>query len=124
MKNAIKWFEIPVKDLRRAKEFYEGIFEISLQDFNNNGNFKMALFPNENGTIGGALCEHEDFYIPSGLGTLIYLNADPNLEDVLERLRTKKGRIIQPKTLINEAIGYMAVIEDSEGNRIALMSQN
>ncbi len=124
MRNAIKWFEIPVRDIKRAKAFYEEIFGIDMQDFDANGNLKMALFPSEDGTIGGALCQNEDFYVPSGLGTLVYLNADPDLEKVLERTKRAKGRIIQPKVLVTENIGYMAVIEDSEGNKIALMSKN
>jgi uncharacterized protein len=33
------------------------------------------------------------------------------------------GQVIQPKTLITEDIGYMALLIDSEGNRVALHSQ-
>jgi predicted enzyme related to lactoylglutathione lyase len=33
------------------------------------------------------------------------------------------GQIIQPKTQISEAIGFMGIILDSEGNRIALHSR-
>ena len=31
MKNAINWVEIPVKNLDKAKEFYEAIFKADLQ---------------------------------------------------------------------------------------------
>lgn len=123
MKNAIKWFEIPAKDLDRATAFYEQIFDLSLHRMQLNENLSMALFPAEEGTVGGALVHNTDFYQPGHQGPLVYLNADPNLEAVLERLRNKKGKIIQPKMQVSEEIGYMALIEDSEGNRIGLVSK-
>ena len=30
--NAINWFEIPAKEISRAKTFYETIFEIKMQE--------------------------------------------------------------------------------------------
>lgn len=31
MKNAINWFEIPVKDFNRAKRFYEAVLQIEMR---------------------------------------------------------------------------------------------
>ena len=123
MKNALHWFEIPVSDMARAKAFYEEIFNISFVEFSPNENLQMALFPAEQGTVGGALCFNKKFYKPGHQGPLVYLNADPDLEKVLERLKKKKGKILQPKTQVSEEIGFMALIEDSEGNRVGLMSR-
>ncbi len=122
MLNALKWFEIPVTDVDRAKAFYENILEIKMQMLPINDNLRMALFPAEAGSVGGALCQNKQFYKPGFHGPVVYLNADPDLQLVLERLSKTKGKIIQAKTQVSEEVGYMAIIEDSEGNRVGLMS--
>ena len=55
MKNAINWFEIPVKDFDRAKKFYEAILDAEMQPMEMGG-MKCAFFPADlqNG-IGGCL---------------------------------------------------------------------
>jgi predicted enzyme related to lactoylglutathione lyase len=41
----------------------------------------------------------------------------------LKRVKKAGGKIIQDKTEITPEIGFMALFEDTEGNRIALHSQ-
>ena len=123
-KNAVSWFEIPTTDINRAQKFYESIFEANLIPLDT-PNFKMRMFPIEdpmNG-IGGALSYAEGFYKPSATdGPLIYLNANPDVQVVLDRIEKAGGKIIVPKTQISPEHGYMAVFIDTEGNRIALHS--
>lgn len=123
-KNAISWFEIPTTDLDRAQKFYETIFATSLIPLDLQ-NLRMRMFPIENqmSGIGGALCHNKDFYRPSSTdGPLIYLNGNPDVQNVLDRVETAGGKILVPKTQISPEYGYMAVIIDTEGNRIALHS--
>lgn len=122
MSNAISWFEIPTTDIDRAARFYEQILGISLapMDF---PNIKMRMFPMEAGEIGGALVHSGGFHIPSGThGPLIYLNANPDVQLVLDRVEAAGGKILVPKTQISPEYGFMAVLMDTEGNRIALHS--
>jgi len=123
LKNAISWFEIPATDLQRAQKFYETIFGISLipMDF---PNIKMRMFPIEDPMgVGGALCDSGGFHKPSSTdGALIYLNANPDVQIVLDKVEKAGGKIIVPKTQISPEYGYMAVFIDTEGNRIALHS--
>jgi hypothetical protein len=119
----ISWFEIPVADLDRARKFYEAIFGSTLHERNLANQLRMAVFPVESGAVGGALCQHPGFYRPSHDGTLVYLNGDPDLQLVLSRVAPAGGKVIVPKTQISPEHGYMAVFEDSEGNRIALHSR-
>ena len=121
MQHMINWFEIPVTDFVRAKHFYETIFDISMTVTEIQG-YKMAFFPAVEGSVSGAICFGEG-YIPSGAGSLLYLNANPDVNLVLDRATTAGGRIIVPKTLIGEDTGYYAFIVDTEGNRIALHSE-
>ena len=122
--NAISWFEIPATDLTRAKKFYEAIFDITLVPLDT-PNLKMQLFPLEDMMtgIGGALVDSGGFHKPSASeGPLIYLNGNPDLQFVLDKIESAGGQILVPKTLISPQYGYMAAFLDSEGNRIALHS--
>jgi predicted enzyme related to lactoylglutathione lyase len=124
MNNAISWFEIPSIDLDRATKFYETIFSISLIPMDM-PNFRMRMFPIDNPMtgIGGAVVHAEGFYIPSSThGPMIYLNGNPDVQIVLDRIEATGGKIVVPKTQISPEHGYMAVFIDTEGNRVALHS--
>lgn len=123
MKAAINWFEIPVSDINRARKFYEQIFEIEMSEVDLGDGPKMALFPTEDSGTGGALIQFLEWYQPSdSKGPLLYLNANPDLKTVLDRVEKAGGKITIPKRQISPEFGYMAVILDTEGNRIALHS--
>ena len=124
MKNAISWFEIPTTDIDRAQKFYENIFGITMMplDF---PNIKMRMFPLDDmmTQVGGALVDSGGFHKASATdGPLIYLNANPDVQNVLDKVEAAGGKITVPKTQISPEYGYMAVFEDTEGNRIALHS--
>ncbi|HEY8513511.1 MAG TPA: VOC family protein [Cyclobacteriaceae bacterium] len=123
MQNAINWFEIPVNNLERAQKFYETIMDISMIPVEVD-TFRMLMFPvDDSRGVGGALIESPGNYNPSLTdGPLIYLNGNPDLQNVLNRVEGAGGKIMVPKTQITPEYGYMAVIQDTEGNRIALHS--
>lgn len=124
MKHAISWFEIPATDLDRATRFYETIFGFKLFPMDM-PNLQMRMFPIDDPatSIGGAVVYAEGFYIPSPThGPLVYLNANPDVQLVLDRVEAAGGKILVPKTEITPEYGHMAVFLDSEGNRIALHS--
>lgn len=124
MQHAISWFEIPATDLARAQKFYETIFQFQMEPMDLD-NIKMRMFPVEDMMtgIGGAICDSGGFHIPSAThGPLIYLNGNPDVQIILDRIEGAGGKILVPKTQISPEIGYMAVFMDSEGNRIALHS--
>lgn len=124
LNSALGWFEIPVTDMPRAKRFYERILDIQMTELNLNESFSMTLFPVASGTVGGALCKSENVYLPSKTGIVIYLNADPDLQQALDKVEPAGGKVLKGKTHVSDAFGYMAFIEDTEGNRLALQSSN
>ncbi|MBC7535539.1 MAG: VOC family protein [Ferruginibacter sp.] len=124
MNNAISWFEIPALNLERAQKFYETIFNISLISMDL-PNIKMRMFPIDDMItgVGGAIVDSAGFHKPSATdGPLIYLNANPDVQAVLDKVKDAGGIVLVPKTEISPDYGYMAVLIDSEGNRIALHS--
>jgi len=120
--NALNWFEIATTDISRAKKFYERVFDISMND-QEMGGVKMAFFPTQNmsANVGGGLVQG-DMYKPSKDGTVVYLNGNPDLNLVLSKVEAAGGKVLMPKTLITDDIGYMAFFLDTEGNKVALHS--
>jgi len=124
-KNMISWFEIPVSDIERAKKFYETIFEINLVSMDMGDEFKMEVFPGDENSVSGSLVYNESWYKPSNTdGPLIYLNGNPDLQTIQDKVEQAGGKVTIPKREISPDHGYMAVFEDTEGNRIALHSDN
>ncbi len=119
--NPVGWFEIPVTDMARAKAFYEHVFAFELEE-HEMGPALTAWFPMADDVVGsaGSLIKAEG-YVPSLEGVLIYFTA-PDIEAALTRVREKGGRVIVERTSIGE-FGFVALIEDSEGNRIGLHSR-
>src|SRR5688572_6301752 len=117
MENAISWFEIPAKDLDRATKFYETIFGVTLNPMDL-PNIKMRMFPLDDMQkgVGGAVVDSGGFHSPSDtLGPLIYLNGNPDVQKILDKVEKAGGKIQVPKTLISPEYGSMAVIIDTEG---------
>lgn len=123
--NMVGWFEIPVSNMERAKKFYEKVFDIKIQ-IEQFGETMMGWFPfpkdPEAKGAGGSLVLNEQFYKPIANGTLVYFSS-PEITYELRKVEEAGGVILQEKTLIREDIGFMALVLDSEGNRIALHSK-
>ncbi|WP_373071851.1 VOC family protein [Zeaxanthinibacter enoshimensis] len=122
--NMIGWVEIPVSDMDRAKKFYDTVFQIDIQ-VHNMGPLVMGWFPFAEDKPGstGSLVLHKDWYKPSDShGPLVYFSS-ADVQQELDRVERAGGKIINPKTLIKDDVGYMAVFRDTEGNRIALHSR-
>jgi uncharacterized protein len=124
MQHAISWFEIPTTDINRAQQFYETIFGITMIPMDM-PNIQMRMFPLEDmmTQVGGALVDSGGYHKPSATdGTLIYLNANPDVQHILDKVVAAGGSIMVPKTAISPEYGFMAVFMDTEGNRVALHS--
>ena len=122
--NALNWFEIPVFDFARGKKFYETIFDYQMPEMEM-GPVHMGffLYDQPGGKAGGAICK-SDMHVPSDKGSLIYLNCQPDLQVMLDRVEGAGGKVLTPKTKISgeQDLGNWAVMLDSEGNKVALHS--
>jgi uncharacterized protein len=116
--NPVCWFEIPVKDMVRAKAFYEHVFGVKLE-VNKMGAMTMAFFTMQDGSYGtaGALLKARGRK-PAASGVLLYFST-PDINAALKRAGKKGGRTVMAKTDIGE-YGVIGVFKDSEGNRIGL----
>jgi len=124
--NVLTWFEIPVTDIDRAKKFYETILDIEMVK-RADGNDEAVFFPfNPNvvqatsGRVTGVLSKTVRNN-PSNNGTVVYINASPSIQTVLDKVEKAGGKVIAPKIQI--PAGFIAIIIDSEGNKVGLHAE-
>lgn len=118
--NALNWFEIMVADFDRARTFYEAILATALDTVDGEES-RMALLPAEyDKGVGGCLSLMKGC-APGVGGTLVYLNVEGSLDEVLARIPAAGGEVIKPRTAIPPH-GFMGLFKDSEGNLVGLHS--
>ncbi|WP_306120936.1 MULTISPECIES: VOC family protein [unclassified Roseitalea] len=116
--NPVSYIEIPVQDLDRATAFYTAVFGFELDRATIDG-YEMALFPHADGRPGasGALVKG-DVYEPSKAGAIVYFSV-ADIDRALALAAENGAQVLYPRKHIDDQ-GFVAEIEDSEGNRIAL----
>ena len=119
MTNAINFFEIPSIDFDRAVAFYRDILGVEFHHEVFMGT-PTAMFPASEDGAGGAVI-HSDLK-PSSDGPVLYLNANGQLREAVARVEPAGGRVLLPVTSIGDP-GDIAIILDTEGNRIGLHSE-
>ncbi len=126
--NVINWFEIPVTDTIRAKQFYETLLDLQMETLHfPESRETLTFFPFNpdivqatSGRVTGVLTQSPTAQ-PSLAGTLVYLNASPSIQAVLDRVAPAGGAIISGPVYIKA--GFIAIISDTEGNRIGLHAE-
>ncbi len=119
--NSLNWFELPALDINRSQKFYETIFDTKMEPMEMGDN-KMAFFPWSpgNGKATGSLVQSPN-HKPSMEGSIVYLNANPAMDNVIARVEAAGGKVLAPKMSIGEH-GHIAFIMDTEGNNVGIHS--
>ncbi len=136
MNNTLLWLEIPVSDFSRALNFYEKVFDITL-DVKILLDTKMALFSKDQIGIKGSLVETKNHLGSNGIKPIFYVEILNEAllkvqkyggvvisEPTLLRQRNKNGDVIIGVNLIDSQVGYYSEIKDSENNHIYLYSHS
>ena len=119
-RHAIAWFELPSADFKRAVTFYDNILgtHLKVEKFGPNAT-DMAVVPSGEGGTAGCVI-HDAKYKPYADGAVVYLNCEPSIDRVLDRVADAGGSVILGRTALPPGMGYFAHIADSEGNRVGL----
>jgi uncharacterized protein len=118
--SAVAWFEIPSRDLNRAKRFYETILDCTMETNElEHREEEICIFPAEQTGVSGALIKR-NFQRPGSEGTMVYLSCDGRLDAVLSKVVEAGGRVIVPRTPVPGGYGAFACMRDSEGNHVGL----
>jgi predicted enzyme related to lactoylglutathione lyase len=123
--NVVGWFEIPVANMERAIRFYETVFDFKLTR-QQLGPLDMAFFPWVDKGMGsaGSVVFAPARYKRAADGILIYFTAfSGNVANELSRAEVAGGKVLIPKRLSSDEIGYMGVFLVTEGNRLGLHSR-
>jgi len=137
MTHAISWFEIPVIEYDRAVEFYETVLDCEVDEYENESDEEMegryGMFRTEDDEVGGALAQMEHGYTPEDddtpipytptddAGPMLYLSVAGDVEDALDAVEPAGGTVQVGKESTGEG-SYFAIVTDTEGNRVGLLS--
>lgn len=119
--NPVGWFELYVKDMDRAKRFYESVFQTTLEKIDLPG-IDMWSFPYTNQVkgISGALV-HVPGYDPEGNSSVLYFTCT-DCAETGSRVEPAGGKKLREKMAVAD-FGFVVHAEDTEGNLIGLHSR-
>jgi predicted enzyme related to lactoylglutathione lyase len=119
--NAINWFELPTRDMDKAVRFYETTLGVTLKRevF---GGMPHAVFVPQGGhddrSVTGAIVTAPHL-TPGSKGTVVYFYCKDGVNAALARAQAAGATVALPHTNIGEN-GFIAIIDDLEGNRVGL----
>jgi uncharacterized protein len=123
MNNPVGWFEIYVKEIERAKAFYQAVFDVELTRLESPPGIEMWAFPMQPEGFGasGSLVKME------GCGSgdnsvLVYFSCADCAVQAAKAVKAG-GKIHKEKMSIGQ-YGYIALVVDTEGTMIGLHSMS
>jgi predicted enzyme related to lactoylglutathione lyase len=114
----IVWADIPVVDMQRAMEFYGHVT-----------GRRVVMTEGTNDTVAvivgpeGERVVSADLYVggtPSHDGARVFLGTNGDIDAMLARVPEGGGKVLKPKEFMGDMVGWVAWVEDSEGNLIGL----
>jgi predicted enzyme related to lactoylglutathione lyase len=114
----IVWADIPVIDMERAIEFYGHVT-----------GKRVKMMPDSNDTVavignpGEPSVVSADLYVggtPSHDGARVFLGANGDIDGMLGRVPEAGGKVLKGKEFMGDMVGWVAWVEDSEGNLIGI----
>lgn len=115
-------FEIPVDDVKRAREFYSSIFEWQLQPMDDVG-YTLVMTtavdektssPKEPGAINGGLMDRSE----RTAHPVITIEVS-SIDDSLKKIEAAGGSVVLPRSDMG-GMGWFAYFNDPEGNVMGL----
>jgi predicted enzyme related to lactoylglutathione lyase len=116
MKDIIVWADIPVSDMKRAAAFYSHVTGEVVGMMPGSGD-SVAVIGNPDSRVSA------DLHLggtPSHDGPTVYLGTGGDIDAMLERVVEAGGKVLDPKEFMGDMVGWIAFVEDTEGNRIGL----
>jgi predicted enzyme related to lactoylglutathione lyase len=119
-RNPVRWFEIYVQDMARARRFYETVLDVELHRLES-GDIEMWAFPMAQGVggAGGSLVKVDG--VRSGGNSILVYFACEDCALEASRIEAAGGKIQRQKLSIGQ-YGHVVLALDTEGNMIGLHS--
>ncbi|MFX1233730.1 MAG: VOC family protein [Promethearchaeota archaeon] len=112
-------FELNVKDVEKAKKFYEKVFDWEIKKWEGPIDYWLVMTGKESepGIDGGLGFAEEDF--PNIVNTIDVDDVDV----VIKKIKNNGGKIIRPKHAV-PGVGWLAYFEDPEGIVTGIMQED
>jgi predicted enzyme related to lactoylglutathione lyase len=119
--NPVRWFELYVQDVERARRFYETVLDTRLERLQTGDEIEIWAFPGANGQVGccGALVKVEGVR-SGGNSTVVYFACEDCAIEA-GRIEAAGGKVQREKMSLG-AHGHVVLALDTEGNMIGLHS--
>ena len=108
--------EVYAKDVERAKSFYGEVFGWQFQHI---PEMNYTLYSTAKGSIGGGVSEASD-ETPNQLINYVYVE---DIDATLSRIENNGGKTVIGTKAVGP-VGWMALVEDPEGNLFGLWKSN
>lgn len=113
--NTVTWWELPVTDVARAKEFYTAVFGWTYTSFGDDASYVGVM--NGSDLVGGLY--RADATTGTGAAIRAYVNV-ADLEATLAAVEAAGGSVLVPRTEIGGDMGWWAEIGDPDGRWLGL----
>lgn len=110
--HAIVHMEIPADDVKRAREFYSGLFGWEMKEAG--PGMEYRLFSTGDKQPGGGMMKRQS----PGQGITNYIGA-PSADEFSGKVKKPGGKPLVPGTAV-AGMGYFAICMDTEGNAFGL----
>lgn len=112
--NTCVWFEIPVSDLDRARDFYSAVLKTDMARSDEGPNPMVSFTSMDDNGVSGHLYPGKP--AASGNGPTIHLAAPDGLDAVADRVRAAGGQVVSDPIEIPAGSFFYAT--DPDGNSI------
>lgn len=119
MDNTLVWADIPTRDLDRAMAFYSALLNVPVTPTQEE-EMRFAMLRHDGNNAAACLGPMDEYHQPGGTGPLIYLSLGERLREAERMVPRLGGRVLEPLHSIGSGHGSRVIIEDTEGNRLAL----
>ena len=118
MANVVVWSDIPVTDMQRAIGFYQHATgqNVSLMP-GTNDTVAVIGDPSDPGAVSA------DLYLggtPSHDGSTLYLGSGGDIDAMVARVVEAGGKVLRDKQNMGDTVGWIAFVEDTEGNKLGI----
>lgn len=122
MGNVVVWADIPVRDLARAREFYAKLLGTPVMPMPGAEEQIALLMPakQEGNAVSADLALNAMTEPSTTHGPVVYLGSNGDIDGMLRRAVEGVGKIIGEKVDRGPMVGWIAWIEDTEGNLIGI----
>ena len=119
MDNTLVWADIPTRDLDRAMDFYSALLDVQVTPIQEE-EMRFAMLRHDGSNAAACLGPMDKYHQPGGACPLIYLSLGDRLQEAEQLVPRLGGRVLEPLHSIGSGHGSRVIIEDTEGNWLAL----